>query len=242
MEDKNRIMVIPAFPGAGATFVASSLAVFAADSEKERGRREKGLLPKVTLAEPAASELFFASGMEERFINRRFSSFTEAVEKGESLKGICNSRHGVNCLFRVPGRDGALGLAGLFRLISSAPGQTVIFDCSSMDQEVLQDAAAEAEKRVLVIDPLPVRIIESGSFIGRFLLRFPDTVVVVNKMNSGVRKAEVSRFLGRKSFISMPHIPPEIVYKAQYGCLFPAEIEEGRALLAPALEELRQAL
>ncbi len=240
--DKKRVMVVPAFSGAGASFISSSLAVFAADREDEKKRREKGLLPRVTLAEPAAARFFSEAGMEERFVSRRFVSFCEAIEKGESIREICNSRSGVNCLFRVPGRDGQLSLPGLFRLISSAPGELLIFDCSSMPEELLRDAAAEADKKILVIDPLPARLIESAGFISRFLLRFPDSVIAVNRMNPGVRRAELARFLGRRSFIAVPHLAPETVYKAQYSCLFPAELDEGRAVLAPAMGELAEAL
>ncbi|MBR0140474.1 MAG: hypothetical protein IJM17_09340 [Firmicutes bacterium] len=236
--EKTRIMVVPAFSGAGASFTAASLAVFLAGRTDEKARRAKGLPPRVTLAEPAGGDLFSALGMEERFVNRSFESFTGAIEKGESLKDICNARNGVNCLFRVPGRDGDLSLPGLFRLISSAPGEIVVFDCSGLDREVLKDAAAEAEKRVLVIDPLPVRLIENGGFIGRFLLRFPDTVTVVNKMNSGVRKAELDRYLGRRTYVSLPCLPAETVYKAQYNCLSPAELEEGREQLTAPMEAL----
>ncbi len=240
--EKTRIMVVPAFSGAGASFTASSLAVFLADRVEEKARRAKGLLPRVSLIEPAGRDLFSALGMEERFVSRRFSSFTEAIEKGESLRDICNARNGVNCLFRVPGRDGPLSLPGLYRLISSAPGETLVFDCSGLDEETLKDAAAEAEKRVLVIDPLPVRLIESGGFIGRFLLRFPDTVTVVSRMNSGVRKGELDRYLGRRPYVSLPCLPAETVYKAQYSCLSPAELEEGRALLAGPMDDLLKAL
>lgn len=215
-EDKIRVAVIPAFSGAGASFVSQALALGLA--EEKTG--------EISLIETAGASFFHAMGLEAQYLARAFQDYSLALEKGEPIKGIRNERAGLNCLFRIPGKSPDLTVPRLFRLLASAPGDLQIFDFSGMEQALIADAAAECEVRILVIDPLPIKLIEACRFISDFLIRFPDTVLVVNKMNPGVHKKELKGFLAGKKYIEFPHLDPQLIYKAQYCSMLPCMLKE----------------
>jgi len=244
-----RILVIPAFSGAGASFVASALAFsYAAENSiKKPAKSLYNFLPlrpqnqkgnKISLIEPCGEDFFLSAALEEALLLGEFHSYCKALEDGSSLKNIQNMRKGVNCLFRIPKKDNDLSISQLFRLLNSAPGNIRIFDASSLDKEILKDAAAEVDVRILVIDPKPVKLISACKFLSSFLLRFPDTLLVVNKMNSGVHKNQLKQLLGNRSYYTLPMLSAELEYKAQYNGLLFSELFEVQELLKDDIKKI----
>ena len=231
-----RILVIPASAGAGASFLSQVLAWQLAHLQS--GEKKPAPRPAVSLIETADACFFRALGMEQPYLERRFSDVHLALEKGSPIRDLVNERDGINCLFRIPAKSPELTVPRLFRLINSSPGSVQIFDFSGLDNELLSDAAAEGEVRILVIDPLPSSLLAACDRISSFLLRFPDTILVVNKMNPGVHKRQLSSFLDRKTCCYVPYLPPEVIYKAQYCRLFAASLQDARPLLFKSVSQL----
>ena len=87
-------------------------------------------------------------------------------------------------------------------------------------------------------DPLPTKLIPSFSEAERLRLSFPEAAVVLNRMNRGVHKAELRRFLGAGKAAEIPALPAEAVYKAEYNCVPVYSSAEIKKLLAGPCREL----
>jgi hypothetical protein len=97
------------------------------------------------------------------------------------------------------------------------PGQQVVFDLSGLTEDALDEFLPEMDRILIVIDPLPSRLLPAEKKLRSLILKYPDARLVANRMNKGVPAAELRRFLGG-SFISLPFADPALVYKAEYGC------------------------
>ena len=86
------------------------------------------------------------------------------------------------------------------------------------------DILPEMDAVILVIDPLPSRLISTYSKIERLLITISGIIPLVNKMNKGVHRGEVARFLGTKYFCTFPFVNPENLYKAEFNCVMPYDI------------------
>ena len=76
--------------------------------------------------------------------------------------------------------------------------------------------------------------------IERIRLESPDALWVVNKMNRGVHKGELKRFLGGVPCLEIPFLAPEELYRAQYNCQLPYCLPSVRQKAEPALQALWQ--
>ncbi len=243
---KLRIAVFPAFSGAGASFVCGSLAYLAANktaglTAAGASLQEPRRRPAVSLIELGRPYFYQALSFEKREGLYPFCSVRKLLEERKSLQSAENLKDGVNWLIREPQDLEGFEAGKLFRLISSAPGGICFFDCSGIfcggkgqgtSFPDPADIAAEMDISLFVIDPMPTRLLEASSSIASFLLEVPEALVVVNKNNSGVHERELRRFLGRRSFFSVGHMPPELIYKAEYGSKLPAAIAPSNEIIA----------
>ncbi len=232
MRESIKIAVVPASGEAGASFAAGLTAMRLAEISSL----------KVTLAELGHPYFYQALGMEKRFIVRSFIPYRELLKNGKSVRELDNSEEGINWALLRPGKDDAPPAPELFRFIYNVPGELVVLDCSGLDRETMVNVLAEAEKKIIVVDPLPSRLMENYAFLGDLRLKFPDAVYIVNKMNKGVHRAEFSRFLGTKNYISIPAVDQEYIYRAEYACILPGSIKEVRSAVAEGLAKLEKAL
>ncbi len=196
----------------------------------------------VALCEPAGHYFYAALGMEKRFAARGFEPLLAAMDSKRPLRGLRNVELGINWLLRAPGESRELSSAELFRLIALPPGAMCVFDMSGLGRDVLCDALAEMDKVVLVIDPLPSRLLGSYAETERLRLSFPDAVVVVNRMNRGVHKSELKRFLGAKAPVEIQALPADSIYRAEYNCVPPLSDAANKKLLAAGCRELMERL
>ena len=227
-QDKTRIAVIGS-QGCGISFICGLAAISAPKNIS------------VCLAELGKPYYYNALDFGRRFALRGYKSPISALKDKTSVNDIRNTENGVNWLAKAPG-DAELTNAELFRFLSRAPGDAVIFDCSDLDTETMTDIAAECSRVMIVIDPLPTELIKNISLIERLRLSFPEAIVVINKMNRGVHKAELERFIKTKNYIEIPYIDPIIIYSCEYRCMLPFENEEIKKLLGKASEELKSRL
>ena len=243
---KLRIAVFPAFPGAGASFVCGSLAWLAANrgaglNGAAAAPQEQRRRPSVSLIELGSPYFYRALSFEKREGLYPFCSVRRLLEERQSLRGAENLKDGVNWLIREPGDTAAFDAGKLFRLIASAPGNICFFDCSGIFSSGAgqggsfpdpADIAAEMDVSLFVIDPMPTKLLQASSSVASFLLSVPEALVIVNKSNPGVHERELRRFLGRRSCFCVDHLPPELIYKAEYGSKLPAAIAPSNEIIA----------
>ena len=191
----------------------------------ERRRGEES----ITLAELGKPYFYGALGFEKRFAIRGFVSYTQLLQNG-SVQELNNTADGINWAVLSP-QDAAPDTPELFRLIYNLPGDNVILDCSGLSDEVKLNVLAEADRAIVVIDPLPTRLLEAYSFLEDVRLRLPKAELLVNKMNKGVHKNELKRFLGGAGFSELPLYDQSGIYKAEYNCRLPAEFIDNIPLI-----------
>lgn len=226
MRESVRIAVVSASPGAGASFVCGCLAAVL---------RERF---SVTVAELGHPYFYPALGMEKRFVLRKFTSCSELLKSGKSVRKLNNIDDGINWALMRPERDAAPEPSELFRLIYNLPGEVLILDCSGLKEELLRSALPEADKVVLVVDPMPTKLISAFPLLEYMRLRLPACITVINKMNKGVRKGELASLIGTKKYISMPCVPAELLYEAEYRSSLPWNSKAVSSLLSDALRDL----
>ncbi len=196
----------------------------------------------LTLAELGHPYFYISLGMEKRFVLRRFIPYRELLKNGKSIRELNNVEEGINWALLRPGKDESPPPAELFRFIYNVPGDIVILDCSGLDQATAMNVLAEADKKIIVVDPLPTKLMEHYSFLAELRLKFEDALYVANKMNKGVHRTEFGRFLGTKNYIPLPAVSAEAVYRPEYACMLPGGIREVGDAAAESLAKLENAI
>ena len=204
LKPQSKIVVASGARGCGVSFICA----FLADGLKRLGT--------VAVSEPGRPYFYNAMSFETKFLYRGFDPFYEKLKNAEQIKSINNLEGGVNWYARKPDDYGTLSPAELFRSLYIPKEEYSIFDCSGLDSELSLQLLAEADRAVAVVDPSPVKLFESRVFLEKLLLKIPDAVIIVNRMNDGVYRNELNRFLGSRDYFSMVSVPPEYTYKAEY--------------------------
>lgn len=231
----NRIAVVGVGQGSGVSFVAGSLAsAFSCRPSEE----------DVSIVELGSPYFYEACGMEKRFVQREFIRFYEVLLCKGKIKGLRNIEDRINWVLRSPldRTEREICTADFLRLIHCVEGTLLFFDCSCVDAKFLWDILPEMDAIVAVIDPLPSKLIPGGPFIQRLRFVFPKTVFIVNKMNQGVHKGELNRFLKGIDMCWMPLLEAQWLYKAEYNCLLPYAIPNIQAEISQPLTMLSNAL
>lgn len=226
LKETLRIAVTGTVRGAGASFVSGILA------------RQLAGQGRLTLAELGRSYFYAAMGMEKRFSARPFAFYSRLIETGKGVKSVYNLEEGINWALREPGTGPEKDPTMVFRCLSSLPGDIIICDCSGLDPLLAAAVMDEADRTVLVVDPMPSALFEAFDFIEEVRLRLPETLLVVNKMNSAVHSGELRRFLAAKDLMTLPLLPGELLYKAEYNCMLPADMPEIRSLIEEPVKTL----
>ncbi len=222
-----RIFAVPAGARSGASFITGLLAALL----KSRGR--------TSVVELGSPYFYTALNMEKRFSERGFELFREQLRSGKRLGYPFNREEGVNWYLRAPSDRTPLRPDECIRLFSGLPGEYVIFDCSGLAESTLRYFAGEADVIFLVFDPLPSSLLSATAF-SEELLCDERCVPVMNRMNRGVHKGELKRYLGNRKVISVPFVKPELIYRAEYDCVPVTELPEAREILMPSLRAFSQ--
>ena len=196
--------------------------------------RETG---SVTLAELGSPRAWLALNLEERFKGRCFTDYTETLAAGGPIRLLSNLEENVNWIVRKPGSPPASG-TDLYRLAFGLPGDFVVLDLSGAGEDDVIKLAADSDGAVLVCDPLPSRLLSDYRFTDRFRLTLPKAAVVVNRMNQGVHKGALKRFLSGADYVGLPYIDPVFIYRAEYSASLPWNVPQIRAAAGPAISEI----
>ncbi len=200
-----KIAFVGACKGAGASFACLREVVFA----KHGG----------VLAELGGPYFYEALGMKKRFAGRGFCFYEDLADPSEIAK-IRNIEFGINWLLRRTASNSG-DEPRLIRLMTANFSSDVYFDFSGLSEDSTAELLLMADEIRLIIDPLPGRLIPSAPFIERLRLMYPSAKLVVNKMNRGVHRNELRRFLGTSAFDEIPCYPFEKICRAEYECVPP---------------------
>lgn len=217
-------------PGAGVSFLTAVLAGFLAD---------------VFQANPAVLELgspclYEAMGLSRHFEEGKLRFYSQELTAGESPRRLRNFYAGINWLVRSPGEtDWEEQFGREVHLLNNAEGDFLLCDLSGLKkEEQLWQTLSQMDFVILVVDPLPSRLLMGQAVLEQLRDRKVKPLLLVNKNNGGVRSRELKRFLMGEAFISIPFLPPEPIYRAEYGCKPPFRIPELQALLEGPISRL----
>lgn len=222
--------------GSGTTFVATSLAKYIASEMKKP-------VAFIELTHNGSHEplLYEALGMDQRFSSRTFISFFAEIQDHKYIKRLKNTDAGINWAIRTPkDRENQVCLTSLeeIRLLNNICGDFIVCDLGS---EFYAESMEEMDALVGVIDPLPSKLMAAKKLFHQIRLEELGgrrIFWVVNKNNHGVNNRLLKRFLKLKNPITIPLIPEEWFYVAQYHCRLPFEQSEIKKETRMQIEEL----
>ena len=222
-----RIGIVSAAQGAGGRFFAANFACFLA----EEGRRPAVL-------ELGGPGLYDVLGMDKRFAGRVF------CPQG----GAPNVAAGVNWSLIAPdavppSADDGLGqFYERLRLIDRVEGDTVICLLTGLAERERDLFLRDMDASFLVVDPLPSRLLSASDPLKTARDGEKRVSLLVNKMNGGVKRHELASFLGVRSYLEIPLVPAEEIYRAEYACRVPYETKAVAELLRPAFRRVLRTL
>ncbi len=235
VKEERKIALLGASPGSGVSLASGLLAAWL---------REHAPKEAITLIELGSSYFYEAYGVEKRFIHRDFHRFYELMAQKSGIKGLSNIEEGINWVLRCPGdpsagkRDSMAAVTDMLRLVYNVAGTLRLFDCSGVPFSLLWEILPEMDAVICVVDPIPSGLIPAASEIERLRLKCPRGIWVINKMNRGVHRGELKRFLGGVDWIEIPYLAPEHLYRAQYNCVLPYSLSPVRQQTEGPLEAL----
>ena len=203
-EQRRKTAVVPAGRSVGTSFTAVQMALY------------DGRANIIELGKPY---FYAAYGMEKRFADRPFVFF-EDDNPGCRLSSIRNVEFGINWLLRRE-NSGPMSESVLMKAVSLPPAGNSYFDFSDVGRDLILSCLSEMDEIFLVVDPLPTKLLEGAQFMEKLMLMFPETTIIVNKMNPGVHRNELKRFLGHSKIKEIPFYPPEEIYRSEYNCCPP---------------------
>jgi len=208
-----RIAIVAASPGAGASFITG---ILAASLRSQR---------RVTVAELGKPYFYEALDMEKRCGGDPFW-FYDMAGLQRSVGETLNLADGINWAVRAPGSGPCTDLAMALRCMNRLPGDVILLDCSSLDSSIASVVMAEADQRIVVVDPLPSRMLAAVNYLNELNACQMDRTLVVNKMNQWVRKKELSHCIGTSHYAEVPLLEEGLIYKAEYEGVLPADLGE----------------
>lgn len=220
-----KVGLIGLSPGAGVSFLTSVLAGFLAD---------------VFHANPAVLELgnpclYEAIGLFRHFPEGKLRFYSQELVEGESPRAFQNRYAGINWLVRSPNEtDWEQRFGQELRLVNNGEGDFILCDLSGFTkEEALWQLLFEMDQVILVADPLPSRLLMGQAFLEQLREKRMEPILLINKDNKGVRHRDLKRFFAKEALIHIPFLPPEPIYRAEYGCKLPFRVAE----LAQLIEE-----
>lgn len=234
--ERLKIGVLGISPGAGASFVATSVACILA-------ARRKRPVAFVELGPAGAGDelLFEAAGMGQRFSGRAFVPFHRLVRARRYIHGMRNLDAGINWALR-PSEDrrDPVNLTELeaTRLAGNIQGDWIVCDLGARPEPGF---LSEMDHIIAVVDPLPSRILASAAYFRQVrslqTAGLPVTWII-NRHNAGVDDRLLRKTLRLGEAVRIPMVDPAWFYMAQYRCRLPLEQPEIRRALHHIIEDL----
>ena len=215
------------FSGSGTSFLASVLA-----------NRVLSLNFNPCVLEFGNSRLYDSLGMDKHFAEGDFFPFQKYILKGRSVQGLTNLYEGINWCLRTPAERGlAPGFREKLRLLQSMQGDLMICDFSGVEMGTSEwednwRLLWEMDRIVVVLDPLPSRMLPSAELVARLRGGFLPVEYVINRWNRGVDSRTVLSFFQLADPVLFPFLDPSVIYSAEYGCRFVWDIPDVRCQLA----------
>lgn len=237
--EQKRIAVAGLSHCAGATTVASGLALFLAGKGNS--------VSFVECADPGAAEgLFFEScGMAMRFGPRPFTDVYQKLAMGETIREIRNMEQGVNWILATPEdveREIVLDGAMKGRLMQAPRGDFAVFDMDLRRDPGWKEWIADMDYLAAVLDPMPSRMMTNGKALA--LLKSLEREMagrftwIINRVNRGISRRQVRRFLESGHILEVPDIPAEIAYGNEFCCRIHYEEDHFRNALDPVFHAI----
>ena len=220
----------------GTTLVSSSLAFFF---------EEKGCDVSFTeCREPAYAEnLFYDSvSMDKRFANRDFADIYKCIDEGITVKKADNPEGNINWTLVTPENRKAgitLNSEKRGRLIQSAKGDICIFDVETRNEWNVY--LIDMDLILVIVDPMPSKLIGSVDRFRRLRkMEFDGTEIrwIVNRVNNGVNKREVKKYLKSENVFWLENIPADKIYASEYSSAFLWENREIRNIMDRLFTEI----
>lgn len=234
--ERKKIGIMGMGPGAGATFVAVSLA---AEAARICGKAVAfAELVTYYSGKPLTYEML---GMDKRFKMRSFDSFYSELNRGRYIRKLRNMDQMVNWALAVPSdmQNGiVLSAADESRLVNNIYGDIIICDLGGRFNE---KRIHEMDIVICVVDPLPSRLIANHDMyacLRREEKNGADILWVINKMNSGINLHCLRDYLKIRDTVILPLVPPEYIYTAEYNCRIPIDQREVRHELEGVFDQI----
>lgn len=232
--DRMRVGVIGTGSGAGTGFVIASLA--------RHLYEHAGLKPSVL--ELGKGGLYDSLGMDKHFAGRTFFSFHKAASENRSIRGRRNDYLGVNWML-ANASSGGLPFLDIFqklRLVNHAAGDIILCRLSGVGETYIWPLLKEMDKILIIIDPLPSKMLEGYQFLCKLRVKNLPLIYVVNRYNDGVNRREMVNFLSLCKLIYLPALPAKEIYKAEYLCRCAFDMPLAAKALDKPLKDLTAAL
>jgi len=247
--ERIKIGVVPLSQGAGATFVATSMAKILSESENV-----KISYVEVSKGKEAGEKLIYDSlGMDKKFAGRQFIDFYQRVVSGESTRGMTNVDEGINWILHTPGTCGTNKVVGEIKkesgplenikIINNAPGDIIICDFD-LTREMME-LSTDMEVLMIVIDPMPSALIGGFEFLSNFKAleeKGKKVCWIVNKYNDGVNRRELLQYIKIRELHYLPFIAAEELYTAEYNCMLPISSRKIRSQLEAPLNKIIESI
>lgn len=209
--DRVKIGIVGMGHGAGTGFMAICLA---------------RALVKLRNCHPAVVELgqgglFDCLGMDKHFSEQQYFSFHKAVKQDRSIRCRSNEVDGVNWMLIPPGEtDYSQDLDSYrkLRLVNNGLGDVIICRLKGLEGEELWRLLWEMDRVLVVIDPLPSRMLAGYEFLCSLRVCELPITYIINKYNKGVNRKELLDYLRLKKLIYLPLVEQEAVYAGEYIC------------------------
>ncbi|MCL1808969.1 MAG: hypothetical protein FWG42_04265 [Clostridiales bacterium] len=236
--EKQKIGVVGMSSGAGATFVATTLAKMLSHKDNR----------KVTFLEicgstgKAGALTYDAIGFDKRFKTREFVRFYSEVKKGNNIRGRSNPDEQINWGLITPEDvkdEIELSPLEMMRLVNNISGDLIVCDMAAGGNA--EDYLIDMDYVIFVIDPMPSGMIAGYPFlreVRRLEFRGKKVIWVLNKSNTGINKRDLQNFLKLKEHYKLPLMPAEHFYSAQYNCRIPYEMIDIRNEVKETMEKI----
>jgi hypothetical protein len=212
ISDKIKIGVVGLGPGAGAGFISVMVAMALAE--------ERNLRPAVVEI-CHKSRLYDSLALDKHFAGREYNCFFKDISEGKSIRGKSNLLHGVNWALKSPSeQDIVLDYINVSRFVNQVRGDMVICKISGIYGDDLQDILGDMDKILAIIDPLPSKMLSNYNLLCQLRTLDNEVVYVINKMNEGVSKRELCRYLQVKNPVYFPMLDHTLIYSSEYSCRF----------------------
>ena len=210
--------------GSGVTLTALTLACSLAEEAS------------VCFAEAGKPYVFDAFGMGKAFLLSGFTDYYRLFADNKAFPGPANLWRGIFWAVRPgaaePPPSWLQEADEILRFAEKLPGDYTVLDCSDLDGFLLEGVLSGADRIYLVVDPLPGKLLPASPRLQRLRYAYPGAVLAVNRMNPGVHKRELDAYLGTSSYLALPDIGAQSIYRAEYACTLPLDLPEGKKLSA----------